>query len=149
MRACLAPLIVLALATPVAAQSTMERLETVAVAMNGMMNEALIAEIPALEGRMPAPEWDAPMRAAYTCMYDAYVAEVGPGPVADMVTRMEQELATLTPEDLLNGGAAVENPEGISDDQALEIVGTCQLMEVFMERMAASGAIEMMMQQQQ
>lgn len=130
------------------AQSTLERLETVAVAMNGMMNEALAAEIPALEGNLPDPEWDEPMRTAYTCMYDGYVGRVGEEPVAQMVTDMEEMLATVTPIELLENGAAVENPEGLTDVEALEIVEGCNLMTVFMDRMAASGAMEIMMQQQ-
>ncbi len=130
------------------AQSTFERFETTAVAMNALMNEAMIAEIPALAGNMPDPEWDEPMRTAYTCMYDAYVERVGEAPVAEMVTAMEGMLDTLSPQEILQGGTAVENPEGISDEQALEIVEGCNLMNVFMERMAASGAMEIMMQQQ-
>lgn len=129
------------------AQSTFERLETVSVAINGLMNEALVAEIPALEGNLPDPAWDEPMRAAYSCMYDGYVERVGEAPVADMVTEMEEMLDTISPMDLLEGGGAVEEPEGISDAEALEIVEGCNLMEVFMDRMASSGAMEIMMQQ--
>ncbi|MBF9043330.1 hypothetical protein HKCCE4037_08330 [Rhodobacterales bacterium HKCCE4037] len=130
------------------AQSTFERFEAVAVAMNGMMNEAFIAEIPALEGNLPDPEWDEPMREAYTCMYDGYVERVGEEPVAEMVTQMEVMLETMDPAELLDGGAAVENPDGISDEEALEIVEGCNLMAVFMARMAESGAMQIMMQQQ-
>jgi hypothetical protein len=138
-----------AMALPAAAQSTLERLEAVSVEMNAMMNAAMIAEVPALDGNMPDPAWDEPLRQAYTCMHDAYVAEVGDAPVAVMVSQMEAQLETLTAEDLLTGAVAVENPEGISDDQALEIVSGCGLMEVFMARLADSGAIGIMMQQQQ
>jgi hypothetical protein len=130
------------------AQSTFERFEAVAVAMNALMNEALIAEIPALDGNLPAPEWDDPMRIAYTCMYDGYVTRVGEAPVAEMVTAMEDMLASISPMEMLQGGGAVENPEGISDAEALEIVGGCNLMDVFTARMTESGAMEIMMQQQ-
>ena len=132
----------------VSAQSTLDRLEAVAVTMNGMMNEAMIADIPALEGHLPDPEWDEPMRTAYTCMHDAYVERVGEAPVAEMVSSMEEMLETIEPAELLQGGGAVENPEGISDEEALEIVDGCNLMSVFMQRMAASGAMEILMQQQ-
>lgn len=130
------------------AQSTFDRFETVAVAMNALMNEALIAEIPALEGNLPDPEWDDSMRTAYTCMYNGYVARVGEAPVAEMVTGMEDMLASLSPVEMLQGGGAVENPDGISDADALEIVGGCNLMDVFEARMTESGAMEIMMQQQ-
>lgn len=132
---------------PAAAQSNLERLEAVSVTMNGMLNEALVAEMPALEGNMPAPEWDDSLRAAYTCMYDGYVDRVGEAPVEAMIASMEASLDTLTADELLQGGAAVENPEGITDDQALEIVTGCGLMEAFMTRMAESGAMGIMMQQ--
>jgi len=133
---------------PALAQSSLERLETVSVAMNGMLNEALVAEIPALAGNMPTPEWDDNLRAAYTCMYDGYVERVGEAPVAEMITAMEASLDTLTADELLQGGATVDNPDGISDEQALEIVTGCGLMEAFMTRMAESGAMGIMMQQQ-
>ncbi|MEX3016555.1 hypothetical protein [Gymnodinialimonas hymeniacidonis] len=130
------------------AQSTFERFENVAESMNAMMNDAFVAEIPALEGNLPDPEWDEPMRTAYTCMYDGYVERVGEEPVADMVTDMEEMLETIDPAVLIEGGAAVENPEGISDDEALQIVTECGLMDVFMARMAESGAMQILMQQQ-
>jgi hypothetical protein len=88
------------------------------------------------------------MRIAYTCMYDGYVTRVGEAPVAEMVTAMEDMLASISPMEMLQGGGAVENPEGISDAEALEIVGGCNLMDVFTARMTESGAMEIMMQQQ-
>ena len=114
------------------AQSTFDRFEAVAEAMNALMNEALVAEIPALDGNLPDPEWDEPMRTAYTCMYDGYVARVGEAPVAQMVTDMEEMLDTISPVELLEGGGAVENPEGITDAEALQIVEGCSLMDVFL-----------------
>ncbi len=130
------------------AQSTFDRFQAVAEAMNAMMNDAFVAEIPALEGNLPDPEWDEPMLAAYSCMYDGYVGRVGEEPVADMVTEMEEMLETIDPVVLIEGGAAVENPAGISDDEALQIVTDCGLMEVYMARMAESGAMQILMQQQ-
>lgn len=137
-----------AMALPAAAQSTLERLEAVSVAMNGMMNDAFVAQIPALEGNLPDPAWDDTLRTAYTCMHDAYVERAGEDAVAEMVTQMEASLETLTAEQMLQGEVAVDNPEGITDAQAQEIVMGCGLMEAFMTRMAASGAMGIMMQQQ-
>lgn len=134
-------------ALPVAAQSTFERLEAVAVTMNEMMFEAMVEGTPALDGNMPSPEWSDDLRIAYTCMFDGYVAEVGEPVVADMVTAMEATLVTNTPQQLLEGGGGVENPEGITDERAIEIVGGCGMMEAFMDHMTASGAMQIMMDQ--
>ncbi len=147
-RAAAATLTLILTALPVAAQSDLERLETAAVIMNGMLNEAMIAEIPALDGLMPDPALDDSLRTAYTCMYDGYVSRVGEAPVSAMIDQMEASLETLTPEQLLQGGGAPDNPEGITDDQAIEIVTGCGLMEAFMTRMADSGAMGVLMQQQ-
>lgn len=133
---------------PATAQSAMERLEAVSVTMNGLMNDAFEAEIPALAGNMPDPAWDDTLRAAYTCMYDGYVDRAGEAAVSDMIGEMEASLETLTADQLLQGGVAVQNPEGITDEEALQIVGDCGLMEAFMTRMANSGAMGIMMQQQ-
>lgn len=145
--ALLAAALVAATALPCAAQSTFERLEAVAVAMNEMTFGAMVESTPALEGNMPSPEWSDDLRTAYTCMYDGYVAEVGDAAVADMVSAMETLLETTTPQELLQGGASVENPEGITDEQALEIVGGCGMMEAFMAHMTESGAMQIMMEQ--
>lgn len=146
LRPALTAALVLA-ALPATAQSTLDRLETVSVAMNGMMNEAFVAQIPSLEGNMPDPAWDAPMRTAYTCMHDAYVDRAGEAAVSDMIGQMEASLDTLTAEQLLQGDISVDNPAGITDAEAQRIVTECGLMDVFMARMASSGAMEIMMQQ--
>ncbi|MEJ6392515.1 hypothetical protein V8J82_04555 [Gymnodinialimonas sp. 2305UL16-5] len=137
----------LLVAAPLHAQSDFERFEVVTEAMNALMNQAFIQVAPDLEGRMPAPEWDEPLRAAYRCMYDGFVDEVGEAPVGDMITAMENSLPDLTPQDMLGGENPVDNPEGLSDERALEIVSDCQVMEVFEQRMVESGAMEILTQQ--
>lgn len=133
-------------ALPASAQSTFERLEALTVTMNGMMFDAMIAQTPALEGNMPSVEWSDDLRAAYVCMYDGFEAQVGAPAMAAMVTEMEQQLETLTPEQVLNGGADVENPAGLSDAQAAEIVADCGMMDAFMTHMSSSGALQILMQ---
>lgn len=136
-------------ALPATAQSTFERLEAAAVAMNALMFEGMVAGTPALEGNMPTAEWSDGLRAAYSCMYDGFVEAAGEPAIAEMVTAMEVQLETATPDDILAGGGAVENPEGITDEQAAEIVGGCGMMEAFMAHMSDSGALEIMMQDAQ
>lgn len=134
------------MALPASAQSTFERLETVAVTINGMMFDAMVEQTPALEGNMPTAEWSDGLRTAYQCMFDGFVEAAGEPAVAEMVTAMEDQLETITPEEIMTGGGDIENPEGLSDEQAAEIVGNCGMMEAFMGHMAASGALEILMQ---
>ncbi|GAB5448728.1 hypothetical protein [Gymnodinialimonas sp.] len=134
------------LALPVAAQSTFERLEAVAVTMNGMMFDAMVAQTPALEGNMPSAEWSDGLRTAYQCMYDGFVDRVGEPAMADMVSQMEAQLDTITAEEVLMGGGDIENPEGLTDEQAQEIVANCGMMDAFMAHMSASGALQILMQ---
>lgn len=146
MRATALAVVLAAIAAPAVAQSTFDRLEAVAVTMNGMMFDAMVAQTPALEGNMPTAEWSDDLRTAYQCMYDGFVDVTGEPAIAEMVSAMEDQLATLTPEEVLNGGTDITNPEGLSDDQAAEIVAECNMMEAFMTHMSASGALQILMQ---
>lgn len=141
-----AALALLLTTTAASAQSTFERLEAVAVTINGMMFDAMIAQTPALEGNMPTAEWSDDLRTAYTCMFDGFVDAAGEPAVAVMVTAMEDQLATITPEEVMMGGTDVENPEGLSDAQAAEIVADCGMMEAFMTHMSGSGAMQILME---
>ena len=60
---------------------------------------------------------------------------------------MEVSLETLSPIEVLEGGGAPDNPEGVTDEMAQQIVADCGMIEVFMSRMADSGAMEVLMQQ--
>ena len=138
----------IALSLPVSAQSTFERMETVSETMGALMNEAFVAQIPALEGNMPDPEWDDTLRDAYRCVYDRYVGLAGEDAVETMVTQMEEMVNTVDPASLIDGTAPLEQPEGVTDEDGIAIVSECGVMEVFMTRMAESGAMGIMMQQQ-
>lgn len=136
-------------ALPALAQSQLDRMQVVSEQANALMNEAMIAEFPELEGNMPDPAWDEPMRTAYACILDGYVAASSEGAVDDMLTRMEGLMETATVETILNGGMAEDAmlPEGVDEMQAQAILGSCGLMELMMARMAESGAMTVMMQQ--
>lgn len=146
MRSTVLAAILVIAAVPANAQSSFERLEAVAVAMNTMMFDQMVEQTPALEGNMPSPEWSDDLRTAYSCMYDGFVDRTGEPAVAEMVTQMEAQLATITPEEVMTGGGDIENPEGLSDDQAAEIVASCGMMEAFMTHMSSSGALQILMQ---
>jgi hypothetical protein len=113
------------------------------------MNEAMIAELPALEGNMPDPAWDDPMRAAYGCMLDGYIEVSGEDAVDAMLDDMEAVMQTATAETIMSGemGNAVQLPEGLSEAQAQSLLQSCGVMEIIMARMAESGAMQVMMDQ--
>lgn len=136
----------LLIALPATAQSTFERLETLAVTMNQMMFDEMVARTPALEGNMPSAEWSDDLRAAYRCMFDAFQSESSPEAMDTMVTAMEVQLEALTPAEVLAGAAEVENPEGISDARADQIIGSCGMMEAFTAHIASSGALQILME---
>lgn len=134
---------------PVAAQSQLERMEELSEQVSALMNEAMIAQVPALEGNMPDPAWDEPMRAAYSCMLEGYVDASSEAAVDGMLDEMETMLETATAETLMSGetSQAVQLPDGLSEEQAQGLMQSCGLMEVIMARMAASGAMQVMMDQ--
>ncbi|MDG3041993.1 hypothetical protein [Roseicyclus marinus] len=138
-------------ALPAAAQSRLDRMQAVSERANALMNEAMIIEIPALEGNMPDPAWDEPMRTAYACILDGYVAASSEGAVDGMLDRMEALLETATVDSILTGemGDDAMLPEGVDEAEAQAVLSGCGLMELMMTRMAESGAMGVMMQQSQ
>jgi hypothetical protein len=136
---------------PAAAQSQLDRMEAVSERANALMNEAMIAEIPALEGNMPDPAWDEPMRNAYVCILDGYVSASSETAVDAMLDRMEAMMETATVDSILNGEMAEDAvlPEGVDETEARAVMMDCGLMELMMARMAESRAMGVMMQQSQ
>jgi hypothetical protein len=136
---------------PALAQSQLDRMEVLSERANALMNEALVRQIPALEGNLPGPEWDERTRTAYACMLDGYVAAVGEDGVDGMLAQMEATLEGATAQQLMNGelDQGVDMPDGMTEAQTQALLGSCGVMEVMMARMAESGAMSVMMQQQQ
>jgi len=136
---------------PALAQSQLDRMEVLSEQANGLMNEALVAQIPALEGNLPDPAWDDRTRTAYSCMLDGYVDAVGEANVDQMLDQMEVALDGATAESLMNGeiDEGIDTPDGMTEAQTQALVQSCGVMEVMMARMAESGAMNIMMQQQQ
>ncbi|MEE4117901.1 MAG: hypothetical protein V2I65_02685 [Paracoccaceae bacterium] len=134
---------------PAAAQSQLERMEVLSEQVSALMNEAMIAQVPALQGNMPDPAWDEPMRTAYACVLDGYVDASSEAAVDGMLDEMEAMLETATAETLMSGetGQSVQLPDGMSEEQAQGLMQSCGVMEVIMARMAASGAMQVMMDQ--
>jgi hypothetical protein len=136
---------------PALAQSQLDRMEVLSERANALMNEALVMQIPALEGNLPDPEWDERTRTAYACMLDGYVTAVGEDGVDGMLAQMEAALEGATAQQLMNGelDQGIDMPDGMTEAQTQALLGSCGVMEVMMARMAESGAMSVMMQQQQ
>ena len=148
-RTILLAITLITLGLPASAQSMFERMEAATVAMNTMMFDAMVAQTPALEGHMPSAEWSDGLRAAYTCMFDGFEAEVGAAAMEPMVADFEAQLETITPEEILAGGADIANPEGLTDARADQIVAGCGMMEAFMTHLSSTGALQILMQDEQ
>ena len=134
------------LAAPAGADPQLDRMEDLSERMNALINAAAIAELPALEGSLPAPDWDEPMRGAFACVLDAYRAEIGRDGVDAMLDQMDAALVDLTPEALMSGemDAQMQLPEGLSEARSVEIMNSCRVIELMMERMMNSDAMDVM-----
>jgi hypothetical protein len=138
----------IALPLPAAAQSQLDRMEVLSERANALMNEAMIAQAPQLDGQMPSPEWDDALRAAFGCVLDGYRSDVGDEGVDVMLDQMETTLDGATAEDLMNGtmNERVDLPEGITPERGTELMTSCGVMEIYMTRMMESGVVEAMSQ---
>ena len=131
------------------AQSALERMESMSEAMTEMTYVGLVAQVPALEGNLPSPEWDDEMRAAGQCVLDGVEEVVGRDGVTEMLDNMEAAMADATPEALLSGDFNPAVPEGITDAEMQAISNGCRMVEIMMIRMMESGAMSIMMESSQ
>lgn len=144
-----AAILAASLASPAAAQSRLDRMEALSERANELLNAALVMQLPQLEGNLPDPAWDAEMRNAFSCVLDAYVAEAGGAEVDAMLDRMDVAVAQATPEMMLDGGldAEVGLPAGLDEAESVQIMNDCGVVVLMMQRMAESGAMQIMMEQ--
>lgn len=129
-----------------AAETQIERMERISVAMNELTYAGLIQQMPALEGNMPPADWDDGMRAAYVCLLDEIEDEIGSDGVDELLDNMEEAMVGVTASQVLNGEFQPDVPEGLTDAQMQEFTGSCGVVEALMMRMAASGAMAIMME---
>lgn len=144
-------------ASPVAAlaQSQLERMEAASEVMGEagirMMIDEMVAngaERAPLEAAMPDMSWDDEMRAAGGCLLERYNELSDRESVDQMLTRIEALADTIDEAgfaDLVEMDEMGSLPDGISDDQAVEIMQTCGMMELQLRRMAESGFSDAMM----
>ncbi len=143
------PLIALSLAAPAQAQSQLERFEELSEQAAGLMNEGLIAQVPALEGNLPSPEWDDELRTAFSCVLDGYRDASSNAEIDVMLEEMEEILGTVTAEELMAGDSFAHTglPGDMTEEQGFELMQSCGVMAIYMARMSESGAMAIMMEQ--
>lgn len=128
-----------------AADALLDRMEAAAETINEMMGQAMLNDMPFLEGKLPETEWDAEYREIGQCMLEAYVAEVGRAETTAMIGRMETILETLeitSMEDMTN--MPNMQPEGMTEAQSAAIASDCGVVDITMRRMRESGMMEAM-----
>jgi hypothetical protein len=140
------------------AQSQLDRMETASEAMTKAMVVMMVREMeingadaaPLME-TLPDMVWDDDMRDAGRCMLGRYSDAVGASGVETMLTNMEAYVADIEalgdnswtisdlpePEDMM--------PEGLSEQQSMEITQSCGMMELQLQRMSESGFSDAMM----
>lgn len=138
----------LALAIPGAAlaETQLERMERLSVQINEMTYAGLVTQMPQLAGNMPPATWDAAMREAYVCLLDEVEDEIGSDGVDEMLDNMETAMVGVTANDVLSGAFSPAVPEGLTDAQLQSFTNSCGVVEALMMRMAASGAMSIMME---
>jgi len=135
-----------AVSLPAKADTQLDRFEALSEQVTTVMNEAMILEVPALEGNLPTADWDDEMRGAFTCVLEDYRAAVGDDAINTMLDEMEATLPDMTAEAMMSGemNERFDLPDGLTEARAAEIVRNCGVMTLYMTRMMDSGAAEIL-----
>ncbi|MEJ6392514.1 hypothetical protein V8J82_04550 [Gymnodinialimonas sp. 2305UL16-5] len=134
----------LAICVPMAAvaQSNLDRFEALSEQMTALTYQGLVEQVPALEGQLPSVEWDRPMRRAGRCALRAYERSVGEDGVTAMLNELERAIATASPSDILTGSFEAGVPAGLTANEVQTINNDCGMVELQMQRLAESGAMQ-------
>ncbi|WP_278026998.1 hypothetical protein [Roseicyclus salinarum] len=133
-------------AGPGAAQSALERLETLDERMNALVFDALEAEIPALSGYRPSLEWDAAMRENGACLIEAVEAQTGGAGVSQLLENYAAtvEGASDGASDL--GGIRLDPPQGMTPAEFQAAYAECGMLDWLSAKLAGSGALAIIME---
>jgi hypothetical protein len=124
------------------AQSQLDRFEALSERMTALTYEGLAAQYPVLQGLLPSAEWGRPERRAGRCALRDYERAVGEDGVDAMLAEFETAIASARPEDLLDGSFSAGVPQGLTATQVQQINTECGLLELQMQRLAESGAMQ-------
>jgi len=129
------------------AQSQLERFEALSERLTDLTYQGLAEQVPALQGQLPSAEWDRPMRRAGRCAIRAYERAVGDDGVEAMLVELEGAIESALPADLLDGTFSAGVPEGLSNQDVQRINNDCGMVELQMQRLAESGAMQALQSQ--
>lgn len=151
-------LALLAAPLPAMAETQAEQFEALSERTNNLMLHMLVdaavadgADRATLEAALPNFEWNDAMRESGTCMLEAYTAKIGSDGVDQLMVGMNQfldETENMTIEEM----AAADPdylPDGLTEQESLEITQTCGMLDAQLDWMADSGFMEAMMSQAQ
>lgn len=132
----------IALPLAASAQSSLDRFEALSERMTELTYLGIAEQVPALQGQMPSAEWDRPMRRAGRCAIRAYEDAVGEDGVVAMLDELEGAIGAAQPSDILDGSFSAGIPDGLSAQDVQRINNDCGMVELQMERLAESGAMQ-------
>lgn len=129
------------------AQSQLDRFEALSEQMTTMTYQGLASQYPVLQGILPAADWGRPERRAGRCALRDYERAVGEDGVEAMLVEFETAIASARPSDLLDGTFSAGVPAGLTAAQVQQINTECGLLELQMQRLAESGAMQALQSQ--
>ncbi len=137
------------LTLPIAAQaqSQLDRFEALSEQMTELTYQGLAEQVPALDGVLPSADWDRPMRRAGRCAIRGYERAVGEAGVEAMLVELEQAIGSARPSDILDGTFSAGVPQGLTNQDVQRINNDCGMIELQMERLAESGAMQALQSQ--
>lgn len=129
------------------AQSQLDRFEALSERMTTLTYQGIATQYPVLQGVLPAADWGRPERRAGRCALRDYERAVGDDGVDAMLTEFETAIASAQPADLLDGTFSAGVPDGLTTTQVQQINTECGLLELQMQRLAESGAMQALQSQ--
>lgn len=129
------------------AQSQLERFEALSEQMTTLTYQGLAQQYPVLNGLLPIADWGRPERRAGRCALRRYDRAVGDDGVEAMLSELEASIASASPSDLLDGTFEAGVPEGLTAAEVQQINTDCGLLELQMQRLAESGAMQALQNQ--
>ncbi|GAB5448729.1 hypothetical protein [Gymnodinialimonas sp.] len=129
------------------AQSQLDRFEALSEQMTTLTYQGLAAQYPVLQGILPSADWGRPERRAGRCALRDYERAVGEDGVEAMLVEFETAIARARPSDLLDGTFSAGVPQGLTAAQVQQINTECGLLELQMQRLAESGAMQALQSQ--
>ena len=135
------------------AETQLERLESISERMMTATLEAMVRQVEEQGGNpeplreaMPDVSWNDEYRDAGECLLDRFTAASSSSAVTEMLDDMEAYLPQMAEMNLDTLEDVNFLPDGMTEEQSMEINSECGITEVMMDRMENSGFMAAMMQ---